>query len=264
MATFGGLAFGLAGGLLLLGFGAVVSHKLGQQDMVVSPEESRPGDSTMERARLVLHELSKDKNRATPMLSAAASPSGLPALAGSGGRRAGWTVPSSPLFANCVDQLMKRDTDVDPIKTAAQRLALRFSLNELDARGLVFDTLVSVCQQKATETDELAGYFARSLRNAAINFRKRFLRAGRQCSIEIVPAIRYEADGDQSWDFSDHLATHEEFCRLPALDQELIKERVVMGRSFVEIGALYDMSDNAAQKAFNRAMKRLSELSEKK
>ena len=263
MVTLGGLGVSAIGGLLLTVLGVLAGHQLEQHKISLLPHHS-PSDSGIEQARLALQEVSRYKKNTTPALAAGDPEPGLPALSDTNDRRTGWAAADSPLFAKCIDKMMKPDTGEDALKTNAQWLAWQFSLSELDARGLVIDTMISVCRKKPTEAERLAGYFQRSLRNAARNFRRRFWREAKECSIEIVPVLELEASDDSTWDFSDPLTARQAFCKLSELDQTLIKERVVMGRSFVEIGDLYDMSDNKAQKAFDRAMSRLSELFEKK
>lgn len=262
MVTLGGLGLGLAGGLLLTILGVMAERELRHVRFSIASHPAATSDSAIEQVRVTLFDLSEYRRDKRPALASSSSPA-VPVLADSSGRRTGWSAPASPSFARCIDQLMRRDINSDPVRQAAQQLAWRFSLNEQDARGLVIDTLVSVCQQKAGETHSLAAYFARSLRNAALNFRRRFLRDGKQCSIEIVPVMEVEAEEGRPWDFTDPVAARQAFCKLEELDQALIKERLSVGRSFAEIGALYDMSENGAQKAFDRAIQRLTKNFEK-
>lgn len=261
MVTLGGLGLGITAGLLLTILSVKAERELRHVRFSIASHPAAISNSAIEQVRVTLFDLSEYQKEPRPALAASASPA-VPVLADSSGRRTGWSTPASPSFARCIDQLMKRDIDSDPVKQVAQQLAWRFSLNEHDARGLVIDTLVSVCERKAGETDSLAAYFARSLRNAALNFRRRFLRDGKQCSIEIVPVMEVEAD-DGPWDFRDPFAARQAFCKLEELDQALIKERLSVGHTFAEIGELYDMSENGAQKAFDRAIQRLRKNFEK-
>ena len=262
MVTLGGLGLGVIGGLLLTVLSVVANHQLETHRIFITPYSRSSSAVAMERVRLNLQELSEYQKSPTPALAAAEPYPGLPVLAGNTGRRTGWAAPDSP-FAQCIDKLMKPDSGEDAVKAAVQLLAWQFSLSELDARGLVFDTMVSVCQKKAGEDGKLGGYFHQSLRNAARNFRRRFWRDGKQCSLEIVPILEFEVDDGRTWDFTDPFTARHAFCSLPDLDQALIKERVVVGRSFAEIGTMYDLSENGAQKAFDRAMTRLRKLFEK-
>lgn len=263
MVTLGGLGLGVAGGLLLTILGVVAARQLEHVTFSSASHPAATSNAAIEQVRVTLLDVSEFRRDARPALVSAPPSPAVPVLADSSGRRTGWSTPASPSFARCVDQLMKRDSYSDPVKQAAQQLAWRFSLNEQDARGLVIDTLVSVCERKAGDTDSLAAYFARSLRNAALNFRRRFLRDGKQCSIEIVPVMEVEAEDGRPWDFTDPAAARQAFCKLEELDQALIKDRLFVGRNFAEIADLYDMSENGAQKAFDRAIQRLRKNFEK-
>jgi DNA-directed RNA polymerase specialized sigma24 family protein len=188
-------------------------------------------------------------------------PSSPPALS-DGGSSMPAALVSSPAFAQCIDSLMAPDTKGDPVRLATAYLTTAFSMNGFDARTLVFDTLVSVCLRKAGDT-ELKGYFWRALGNAARNFHRRYLRPSRHCSLELASLDQLEAT-PASADYESRLAARGAFCRLQAVDQGLILQRVVEEKSFREIGDAFDLSENAAEKAFNRAMKRLRRLYEEK
>lgn len=165
-----------------------------------------------------------------------------------------------PPFAVCVDRLTARDQQGDPIELHMRRIMARFDISEHDARAIVMETLVSVCMKKGEDREDLRRYFWRSVSNAARNYLSRHLNGRRTCSIELVPVVDLP-DEQESWRYVDDTETRAQraFCELSEIDQALIQARVVRGLKFAEIGALVELSEDGARKAFDRAVRRLKE-----
>lgn len=172
-----------------------------------------------------------------------------------------WEISFGPASTKCIDKLMKRRADGDPIEQHVLRLMRRF--NELDrdkAHAIVIDALVSVCLKKADDPEDLSRYFSRSVTNAALNYVTRHLAKLRACPIEMVPVVDYPDESD-GWHFADDTEQRAQraFCKLSELDQAIIQARVVEELTFGRIGEVIGLTEDGARKAFDRALQRLKE-----
>ena len=193
-------------------------------------------------------------------LSAASTVPGLGPGSGSAGK---FPIGSKP-FAKCIDTFLDKTSDRDFVLYWSVDLARRFGLSVFDAKGLVLDTLLSVCRQKADDLGDLSGYFQRSLTNAARNYYRRLRRGqSRQCEFEQVYVLATGEADDPERDLELQVNVRQAFCRLRQRDRGLIQARIGENLSFRDIGDEEGMSADTARVAFNRAMERLCQESEK-
>lgn len=174
-----GFILAIAGGLLLLGFHAALKARVDQDPVVISVHSTPASSSSSEELRLMLKQIAAPSQR----LSATSS---VPGMGMGPGRTENFSV-GSKTFAQCIDTFLDKTSKRDFVGEWSSNLSGRFGLSLFDARGLVLDTLLSVCSKKADDPDNLSGYFQRALTNAVRSYYKQRNRGQtRQCEFELV------------------------------------------------------------------------------
>lgn len=251
-----GFIFGISGALIMLGFYTAAKAHIDRNPVVISVHEAPRASSAREELRLALAQIVAP----SPRLSASSS---VPSLGLGPGSTARFPVGSRP-FARCIDTFLDKSRDTDFVVAWSLELARRYDLSIFDAKGLVLDTLLSVCRQKADDPGDLSHYFQRSLTLAARNYYKRLRRGqNRQCQFEQVYILSTGEPDDPERDLDLQINARNAYCRLRQRDQGLIHARVVENLSFREIGEEEGLSADTTRVAFNRAMDRLREEVEK-